>query len=126
MIDYAIKAKKLESAGREVKFAGKCKSACTLLMSLPKNKTCVTKSASFGFHLPYGSSRENNLIAANYMMRKYPGWVRSWIRANGGLTSGIKRMSYSYASQYMKTCDTEPKNTFVFAANFNKNSHFGR
>lgn len=65
----------------------------------------LTPRASFGFHLPYGTSKRTNAIAAKYMLEQYPGWVRNWIARNGGLTNNIKRMGYAYASQYMKMCE---------------------
>ncbi len=104
VIAYALRMKRLERSGGKVNFSGACDSACTLYLALPRHQTCVTPGASFGFHLPYGASREGNRIAANYLTRNYPGWVRSWIRAHGGLTHQIKTMDYSYARQYLPAC----------------------
>jgi hypothetical protein len=112
VIQYALQMKRMERSGSKVRFAGRCDSACTLYLALPRKQTCVMPGASFGFHLPYGASRDGNRIAASYMMRNYPGWVRSWIRANGGLGRGIKTMSYSYARQYLPTCAGTPVRSF--------------
>jgi len=112
VIQYALQMKRLERSGSKVRFAGRCDSACTLYLALPRSQTCVMSGATFGFHLPYGVSREGNRIAANYMMRNYPGWVKSWIRANGGLNGRIKTMSYSYARQYLPTCAGTPDRSF--------------
>lgn len=106
VIQYALRAKKMEKEGRQVRFAGRCASACTLYLSMSRDLTCVTPGASFGFHLPYGASPRGNRIATEYLMRSYPGWVRNWIRANGGLTHHIKTMDYSYASKYLQSCNT--------------------
>jgi hypothetical protein len=95
----------MEKAGSVVRFAGRCDSACTLFLALPSSKTCVANGASFGFHLPYGAGPTGNRRAAEFLMRNYPGWVRGWIRANGGLTSGIKTMPFHFAAKYMKPCD---------------------
>ena len=111
VINYAIRMLKMKEAGKSVRFAGPCDSACTLYLALPRNKTCVSQGASFGFHLPYGASPSGNKTAAKYLLRSYPGWVRSWISANGGLGSGIKTMSYAYASQYLPTCSKAPRAT---------------
>ena len=105
MLEYAIKLKQLRQAGSNIRFAGRCDSACTLYLSIPRKLTCVTPGASFGFHLPYGSSANGNRVAAEYMMNKYPGWVRGWIASHGGLTHTIKTMGYSYASRHLPTCD---------------------
>lgn len=105
VIEYALKVKKIKETGREVRFRGKCDSACTLYLSLPSNQICIEPGANFGFHKAYGASPRGNQIATGYMMKKYPGWVRSWIRQRGGLSSTLKVMNYAYASQFVKPCD---------------------
>ncbi len=109
IIRYALRAKKYARSGSELRFTGRCDSACTLFLSMPKSKVCIKKRASFGFHLPYGSGKSANATAARYMLQKYPSWVRSWIKANGGLKKRIKRMDYAYASKFMKPCADKKK-----------------
>ncbi|MEW9806752.1 hypothetical protein ABUE31_12240 [Mesorhizobium sp. ZMM04-5] len=104
VIHYALKMLRLKEAGRSVRFSGRCDSACTLYLALPRSKSCVTPSASFGFHLPYGASRRGNQVAAQYLLSSYPGWVRSWVASQGGLNGQIKTMSYGYASRFLPTC----------------------
>lgn len=106
VINYALKMLRMKEAGRSVRFSGRCDSACTLYLALPRSKTCIAQGASFGFHLPYGASSRGNQIAARYLLSSYPGWVKSWIRSKGGLNGRIKTMSYAYASQYLPTCNT--------------------
>ncbi len=113
VIHYALRMLRLKEAGRSVRFSGSCDSACTLFLALPASRTCVSPGASFGFHLPYGSSAEGNRIAAGYLTSSYPGWVRSWIASRGGLNGQIKRMSYSYASRYLPTCPQSAKKRFL-------------
>ena len=104
VIRYALSAKRLHRRGHLVRFAGRCDSACTLYLSMPRRLTCISPGASFGFHRPYGASARNNAVAARYMMRSYPGWVRRWIRARGGLSSGIRTMPYAYARRHLRPC----------------------
>ena len=104
IIKYAIRVKKVEDSGRQVRFRGSCDSACTLFLALPKSQTCIAPGAKFRFHLPYGSTPKADRVAAKYKMRKYPSWVRSWIRKNGGLTHKLKTMDYQYASNYLPSC----------------------
>lgn len=104
VIHYALRMLRAKEAGRPVRFSGRCNSACTLFLALPRGKTCVSPSASFGFHLPYGASRRGNQVAAQYLLSSYPGWVRSWISDQGGLTGRIKTMNYAYASRFLPTC----------------------
>lgn len=104
VIDYAIDMLKMERARRPVKFAGRCDSACTIYLGLNTAQTCITSAAKFGFHLPFGSDRRGNLVAASFMMKKYPQWVHKWLEANGGLSSKLKVMPFTYASKYIKPC----------------------
>lgn len=106
LIDYVLRVKKLERASGKVRFAGRCDSACTMFLTMRGSGSCIMPGASFGFHLPYGVSARGNQIAANYMMKSYPGWVRNWIYSNGGLSSGIKRMNFAYASRFIQPCET--------------------
>ena len=104
IIDYAVRVKNRERTGTAVRFAGRCDSACTLHLGLPRSKTCIMPGASFGFHLPYGSSPRANREAAAYLMKSYPEWVRAWIRSKGGLGHQVKTMDYAYASTHLRAC----------------------
>ena len=105
LLKFALRAKQLARDNRRVRISGRCSSACTMYLTMPSDLTCITSRASFGFHLPYGASREDNAVAAKYMIRSYPQWVRQWIASKNGLNHSMKTMPYSYASQYMKTCE---------------------
>ena len=105
---YALAVKKAERENRFVRFVGRCDSACTLYLSLSAKRTCVGPRSSFGFHLPYGVSPRAVAVARDYMLGRYPAWVRNWIRNNGGLSSRLKTMPYSYARRFIPEC--EPHN----------------
>ncbi len=105
VIDYALKMRKMERSGREIRFHGRCDSACTLFLALPKTQACVSRGAAFGFHLPMGESARGNRVAANFMLNTYPAWVRNWLAANGGLTTRLKVMRFDYASRHMPECN---------------------
>ncbi|MFC6445511.1 hypothetical protein [Shinella zoogloeoides] len=107
IVDYAIKAAQLEQTGQTVKFAGRCDSACTLYLGISEDQLCVTPSARFGFHLPFGSSSQGNRFATTYLLKKYPRWVIGWLRDNGGLNRNLKVMPYEYVSQHIRPCDTQ-------------------
>ena len=104
VMTYALRMLKLKDSGKQVQFRGSCESACTLYLALPRNRVCVTPQASFNFHLPYGASASGNRAAASYMLRQYPGWVRSWINSKGGLSSRMISMKYAHASKFLPTC----------------------
>ena len=104
LFSYALRLKKLQHSGTRMSIRGGCYSACTLFLALPRHQVCVAPRATFGFHLPFGSSAAGNRVAASYMLRSYPGWVRTWIRNNGGLSRQVISMRYSYASKFLPTC----------------------
>jgi hypothetical protein len=109
LLDYVLRIKKLERVDGKVRFAGRCDSACTMFLAMKGSSSCIMPGASFGFHLPYGVSARANQIAARYMMKSYPGWVRNWIQSNGGLRSSIKTMNFAYASRFIRPCETSTR-----------------
>ena len=98
VIGYSIRAQKMKS----VRFNGACISACTLYLMIQDK--CITPRAKFGFHLAYGASERVNKAATQHMWAKYPQWVRDWITAQGGLTSRMIYMPYSYAGKFIRGC----------------------
>lgn len=105
MLKYALRVKKLEKQQSLVRFGGGCESACTLYLAMPNSQICLLRGAFFRFHMPHGSTANDNRIAAQYMMRNYPDWVQTWIHDNGGLTRNMKTMRYDYAAQFIKPCE---------------------
>ena len=109
VVVYALRMLKLKQSGRQVEFHGSCDSACTLYLALPRSQVCVAPQTSFNFHLPYGASPSGNRVAASYMLRSYPSWVRSWIRSKGGLSNRLISMKYAQASTFLPTCNVATK-----------------
>ena len=105
IIRFALKLAEYRDAGTLVKFSGKCDSACTLFLSLPKQQTCINRGAYFRFHAPSARSSRSERSAQAFMMTKYPDWVRSWIQERGGLSSRLFKMDYAYASQFIPRCE---------------------
>ncbi len=106
LIRYMRRVKRASEQKTNVRVSGNCDSACTLFLALPRKQICVLPGATFRFHHPYGSTKRNNTIAAKYMMKSYPMWVRSWIRGKGGLSNHLKAMSYEYVSRHLNQCKT--------------------
>jgi hypothetical protein len=102
---FALKVAEYRDAGTLVKFSGRCDSACTLFLSLPKQQTCINPGAYFRFHAPSARSSRAERSAQAFMMGKYPDWVRSWIQGKGGLSSRLFRMEYAYASRFIPSCE---------------------
>lgn len=101
---FALKLAEYRDSGTLVKFSGRCDSACTLFLSLPKQQTCITRGAYFRFHAPSASSSRSERSAQAFLMAKYPDWVRSWIEEKGGLSSRLFRMDHAYASRFIPGC----------------------
>jgi hypothetical protein len=102
--EYALRLYEILATKQDVKFVGRCDSACTLLLALPTEQTCITEGAYFRFHAPSAPSVTTAAAVAAYMMRKYPTWVRAWIVAHGGLSDRLSTMTYEYANKFMRTC----------------------
>ena len=96
---------KLRDSGAKLKFAGRCDSACTIYLALPRSQTCITPDALFGFHAPFAATPEASSLAQNYLLENYPDWVKSWIASRGGLSKEIVTMDYAYASKFLDRCD---------------------
>lgn len=101
---YVRKVASYQKAGTKVRFAGRCDSACTLLLALPRHNTCISPGAYFRFHAPTARNSRMARLTHLLMMRKYPIWVRSYLVKRGGLTRSLVTIDYSYASRFMKRC----------------------
>jgi len=84
----------MQESGERVVIDGPCLSACTLvLMTLPRQRICVTPRAILGFHAAtsrdfYGR-RVYEPEASDVVLAAYPGPVRPWIIRHGGLSSRL-------------------------------------
>lgn len=105
IVRFALKLAEYRDAGTLVKFSGRCDSACTLFLSLPKQQTCIKPGAYFRFHAPSARSSRSERSAQAFMMTRYPEWVLSWIQEKGGLSPRLFRMDYAYASRFIPGCE---------------------
>jgi len=104
VIDYMIRVMELRETKQEVRFAGRCDSACTLLLGLPKDQTCLGPGAYFRFHAPLAPTDVDAELVGQAMMSKYPSWVRTFINDHGGLTNQLVTMDFEYASRFVRMC----------------------
>ncbi|WP_147450711.1 hypothetical protein [Rhodophyticola porphyridii] len=104
LVEYAQIVSRARIENAQVAFRGSCASACTLYLSLSPSQTCIARGASFVFHRAYGARSDVNQWGTNYMLTRYPTWVRQWIEARGGLSDRLLRMDYSYASRHLRRC----------------------
>lgn len=84
----------LGASGERVVIDGPCLSACTLvLMTVPRQRICVTPRAILGFHAAtsrdfYGR-RVPEPEATGVVLSAYPHAVRQWIVRHSGLSSRL-------------------------------------
>lgn len=110
IIDYIFNVADYRESRAELHITGRCDSACTLYLSLPRQQLCITADAYFRFHAPVDDQNRPDPDAKDIMMGKYPGWVRQWIAANHGLDQRLITMTSDYARQFLPTCkDTASK-----------------
>ncbi len=109
IIQYLLKQAQFRENQTRLQFTGRCDSACTLYLGLPQGQLCVTQDAYFRFHLPIADDEQTVRDAERILLMKYPAWVKSWIKANHGLTTDLLTMDYAYASRFLKNCATSAK-----------------
>jgi hypothetical protein len=83
---------RVRESGERVVIDGPCLSACTLvLMTVPRERICVTRRAVLGFHAARSIDGRGRLYAepdaSRAVQAAYPAPVRDWISRRGGLTS---------------------------------------
>ena len=85
--------------GTNVRIAGPCQSACTLLLGhIPRDRICVTPEASFGFQLAVMPQ------ATAVLWRAYPTDIKAWISEHGGLTRDFIRLQAPDIYRFFRPC----------------------
>jgi hypothetical protein len=85
-----------------VRVAGPCMSACTVLLGyIPRKDVCVTPQAAFGFHLA------TMTFATEQLWKIYPDDIRAWITQHGGLTYKILWMQAPEIYRFVRKCGTD-------------------
>lgn len=87
--DYARWIHRIEEAQIPVRFRGACISACTLLLSLPKEQLCVEPKAKFGFHLASIDGKPDVKETRFIMEVYYPRPIINWIMKRWPLTRDV-------------------------------------
>jgi len=85
---------RVNASGERVVIDGPCLSACTLvLMTVPRERICVTRRAVLGFHAARSIDSRGRIYAepeaSLEVQESYPAPVRDWIARRGGLTSRL-------------------------------------
>jgi hypothetical protein len=83
------------NSGERVVIDGVCLSACTLVLGIvPRNRICVTRRATLGFHAAWMPGPEGrpvpSAVGTQALWEIYPTHVKRWISARGGLSKKMK------------------------------------
>jgi len=96
---YQQKWEKLAAQKVNIRIAGHCASACTLLTGyFPRKDICVTPDAALGFHagtFPFVTEQ---------LLRIYPQDIRKWIDEHGGLTFQLIWMQRPEIYKFFHKC----------------------
>jgi hypothetical protein len=89
---YVDQYSAVRNSGERVVIDGVCLSACTLVLGIvPRERICVTRRATLGFHAAWMPGPEGRPIPSaagtQALWEMYPHNVRRWIRSRGGLSS---------------------------------------
>jgi len=96
---YQMKWGKLAAQRVNVKIAGPCLSACTILLGyIPRRDVCATSNASLGFHA--GTFP----VITEQLWQIYPEDIRAWINRHGGLTYQVIWMQAPEIFRFLRKC----------------------
>jgi hypothetical protein len=96
---YQLKWEKLASRGVNVRIAGPCVSACTVLVGyIPREHICVTPNGSLGFHLATFD------YYTQLLLKIYPADIRMWIDQHGGLSWNILWLQAPGLYRFFRRC----------------------
>jgi hypothetical protein len=99
VIAYQMQWTMLAPQSVNVQIRGPCVSACTILLGyIPRERICVSSTASLGFHLATPDFVTEDLL------RAYPLDIRLWIAQHGGLTHQIIWLQAPDIYGYFRKC----------------------
>lgn len=76
---FAMWYDRVRDSGVPVRVRGMCDSACTIVLSLPREQVCMEPTASFGVHLASYNGESAPSLTGAMIRRWYPEPVRKWL-----------------------------------------------
>jgi hypothetical protein len=96
---YQQKWEKIALEHPNVRIAGVCLSACTVLLGyVPRKNICVTEKGVLGFHL---ATME---FATKQLLEAYPDDIKAWLDEHGGLTHQVLWLQAPEIFHYFQKC----------------------
>lgn len=109
VMDYMLNVLRLPS-NETVRIMGFCASACTIYLSVPRDKICIGPQVKLLFHaaqLPPEITEDRDYqqrFMNNILMNSYPPFIQAYINRKGGLTTRDITMTYKDLKGYYKKC----------------------
>jgi hypothetical protein len=99
----------LRDGRRLVVIDGPCASACVIFADIARERVCITRNATFGFHKAtvFRAERGSRTILRAVGRRDpvHSPDIASWVRRNGGFPArGMRVMSNDQAGQFWARC----------------------
>lgn len=113
--EYMQWASAVGATGEQVVIAGRCASACTLVLGfVPRERICVTSHGLLAFHQSYlgytnkatGSIDflEPSPSGTKQLWDNYPPYIRAWLKKKGGLTGKLLRLEGEELARMFRRC----------------------
>lgn len=99
LVAYEAKFAKLAAEHANVRIAGPCVSACTVVAKfIPRQDICVTPKGSLGFHQAFPP------FVTPTLWKDYPPDIQAWITKKGGLTYSLLWLQAPEIYKFFKKC----------------------
>lgn len=99
LVAYEAKFAKLAAEHANIRIAGPCVSACTVVAKfIPRQDICVTPKGSLGFHQAFPP------FVTPTLWKDYPPDIQAWITAKGGLTYSLLWLQAPEIYKFFKKC----------------------
>jgi hypothetical protein len=108
---YVETYSQVRQTGERVVIDGACLSACTLVLGIvPRDRICVTRRATLGFHAAWMPGPEGkpipSAIGTQALWELYPQHVKRWINSRGGLSAKMMFLRGRELSAMYPECGT--------------------
>lgn len=108
---FLAAAAEIRKSGRRVVIDGQCASACAIFADVAREKVCITKRATFGFHKAsvFKAQVTGNVRKWERIARHDPEHSRdiaNWVQRNGGFpVRGLNVMPASEGAKFWRRCE---------------------
>jgi hypothetical protein len=112
--DFRAELASIEQSHERVRVEGKCYSACTVILSLPRSRICITERTEFGFHAAYNfvaGRKQTSAQGTMELIGLYQRPIFDYIVAHGGLTPKLILLKGRELRRYFPLCKDSDRRT---------------